>query len=74
MYTKDDLDYYSIWASDESAIYTTIHGDNYKVMLFNIVDGVLHPIQPIEFRDADWVLKLIHRCKLHPTHKNLHLI
>jgi hypothetical protein len=72
-YSQHDLDYYPIWVSEESAIYIFVHGSEiYKVMLFSIKDGTLHPAGFV-YINADKLLRLIKKTHLHPTTKNIML-
>ena len=61
-YDKNHLDYHMIWENDECVIYLFHHGsDGYKAIWFKKINGECHPVNKIEFRDADWMLRLIHK-------------
>jgi hypothetical protein len=70
-YTAHDFDCYPIWASKEAAIYIYIHGtETYKVIMFSIKDGSLHPAGWI-YANSEKLLKLIKKTGMEPTTKSI---
>jgi hypothetical protein len=76
VYTKEHLDYFRIWESETAVIHIFIHGleDDYKAIWFTVVNGICHPVNKIEFRNSEWMLKLIHKEGFHPTQKHFRLV
>jgi len=74
-YEREDLDFNKVWCNEESVLYIYLHGsDGYKAMTYSIVKGICHPVDKIEFRTAEWLLRLIHKDGFNPTPKNLRLV
>lgn len=74
-YDRQDLDTHLIWCNDEVAIFVMQYGTGYQVEWYTLYPHLCQPsLRPIEYPDADRLLKLIHNLNLHPTFRHLEMV